>query len=93
MTATFTVSYPDNTALRTEVFTIPMAAAEKIVKGDDNIGKPCYPGSYWENNLAKPYRRARRAKAESVKVYTSGFGTSNLINLLLNIGCESICTG
>lgn len=83
MTATATISYKGNLALETYTFTIPLAAAFKAV---ELVGAK--PGSYWESNLLKPARRAKRAKADVVKVYTAGFGASELSNVLFNVGCQ-----
>jgi len=44
------------------------------------------PGSYWDSNLVKPYRRAKRAKADMVRIYTAGFSTGEISNVLYACG-------
>ena len=79
--ATFITQNPGNTAIQTEVWTLTTDEA-KAAQAFLNTEK----GSYWDNNLVKPWRRARRAKAETVKIYTAGFSTSGLSNALFNAG-------
>lgn len=75
--ATYITQYPGNMALQTEVWTLSISEA-KAVQAHLDVRK----GTYWDSNLVKPYRRARRAKAETVKVYTAGFSSGELSNAL-----------
>ena len=79
--ATHTTQFPGNTALQTEVWilTIPEAKAARDVL-DTRIG------CYWHTNLTKPIRRAIRTKAATVTVYTAGFSTGELSNVLYATG-------
>lgn len=81
--ATFTTQNRGNLAIETHIWEIPVAEARAAQRHLD-MSK----GGYWENNLAKPCRRAVRAKSETVKVYTAGFSTSRLSNALFNAGCK-----
>ena len=56
--ATYTTQYPGNTALQTEVWTLTLPEAKALL-----AELPCPKGSYWETTVARPYRRACRAKA------------------------------
>ena len=75
--ATYTISNPGNIAIETVVWTLSITEA-KAVQAYLDVRK----GTYWESNLVKPYRRAKRAKAETVKVYTAGFSSGELSNAL-----------
>lgn len=79
--ATYTTQNPGNLAIQTEVWTLSIEEA-KAVQGFLDTRK----GGYWENHLVKPYRRAKRAKADVVKVYTAGFSSSALSNALFAAG-------
>lgn len=70
-----------NLALEMQTFKIPVGIALQAAKEME-----VKPGSYWETALLKPARRAKRAKAEFVSVYTAGFGASELSNRLFNMG-------
>lgn len=83
MTATVTTSYKGNTALETQVWTIPVKAA---LEAAGELG--ARPGSYWEANLAKPARKAKRAKLDTVRVFTAGFSSGELSNVLFSVGCQ-----
>ena len=75
--ATYITRNPGNLAIQTEVWTLSIAEA-KTVQAHLDVRK----GTYWESNLVKPYRRARRAHAETVTVYTAGFSSGELSNAL-----------
>jgi hypothetical protein len=79
--ATYTKQYPGNTALQTEAWTLSLAEAAAVLPLLD-VRK----GTYWEASLLKPLRRAKRAKASAVRVYTAGFSTSELSNVLYASG-------
>ena len=81
--ATYRISYPGNTALQQEVWNIPLHEAKAALA----LLQPS-KGSYWESNLLKPYRRAVRAKQEHVRVYTAGFSSSELSNVLFNVDAK-----
>jgi len=75
--ATFITHCPGNLAIETHVWTLSLDEAKSAISHLD-----CRPGTYWNEHLAKPYRRARRAKADHVRVYTGGFSTADLSNVL-----------
>ena len=79
--ATYTTQYPGNTALQTEVWTLTLPEAKALL-----AELPCPKGSYWETTVARPYRRACRAKAATVRVYTAGFSSGELSNALYAAG-------
>jgi len=71
------ILYPGNIAIETHAWTLSIAEA-KAVQAFLGCGK----GGFWERHLVKPYRQARRAKANFVKVYTAGFASGELSNAL-----------
>lgn len=75
--ATYITMHPGNMAIETQVWTLTIAEA-KAVQAFLNVSK----GSLWERRLVKPYRSAKRAKDETVTVYTSGFSGVELSNAL-----------
>lgn len=75
--ATFYRSYPGNLALEEDVWTLSIAEA-KAAATHLNVSR----GTYWESVLLKPTRRAVRAKQATVRVYTAGFSTGELSNVL-----------
>lgn len=79
--ATYTTSYPGNMALQQEVWTLTVAEAKAVLPLLDT-----HKGSYWESVVLKPLRRAVRAKAATVKVYTAGFSSGELSNRLYASG-------
>lgn len=81
--ATYTIQNPGNLAIQTEVWTLSIDEA-KAVQAFLDVRK----GTYWESTLTKPYRRARRAKSETVTVYTAGFSTGELSNALFQLTPE-----
>lgn len=83
MIATFKTVHQGNSVLQAEIWILPIKAAKAVV---DQLCPS--KGSYWENNLARPTRQAIRAKAETVRVYTSGFSTGELSNLLACVNCD-----
>jgi hypothetical protein len=78
--ATYTVQHPGNTALQTEVWTLTLDEAFRAC----HCLAPIAKGSYWEANLAKPYRRAKRQYLSTLRVYTAGFRSGELSNVLFN---------
>lgn len=79
--ATYTTANPGNTALQTEVWTLTLAEAKAVLAALDT-----HKGSYWDAVVVQPTRRAQRAKAPSVRVYTAGFSTGELSNALYATG-------
>ena len=77
--ATYTTQYPGNLALQQEVWTLSLAEAQQTMALLD-----CHPGSYWEATLLKPTRRAKRQHSPTVTVYTAGFSSGELSNVLFN---------
>lgn len=77
--ATYFTQHPGNLAIQTEVWTLPLAEAKAALTYLDTR-----KGGYWERVVLKPYRRTVRTKAETVRVYTAGFSTSELSNALYN---------
>ena len=75
--ATYTTVHPGNIAIQTEVWTLTMAEAKNALALLD----PAL-GSYWDAALGTPYRKARRAKAATVRIYTAGFSSGELSNIL-----------
>lgn len=79
--ATYATQYPGNLTLQTEVWTLTLAEAKALT-----TVLPCQPGSYWDATLMRPYRRAQRAKAATVRIYTAGFSSGELSNALYASG-------
>ena len=75
--ATYTTQNPGNLAIQQEVWTLSIPEAKAAMKLLD-----CHQGTYWGRTLATPCRRAVRAKADYVRVYTGGFLTGELANVL-----------
>jgi len=75
--ATVQTSYPGNLALEKQVWTLTIAEATAAMQ-HLNIGL----GTYWHRVLAQPTRRAKRAKHATVTVYTAGYSTGELANVL-----------
>jgi hypothetical protein len=75
--ATYSISHPGNTAIQEECWTLTLDEALQASKVLD-----CRTGSYWEATVLRPYRRAKRAKAQTVRVVTAGFSTGELSNVL-----------
>lgn len=84
MTATVRTSNRGNAALQSETFTIPYDLAAAAVKFLDTR-----PGCYWES-AAKAVRRAKRAGETTVKLYTAGFGTSDLAGAIAQAGGTTV---
>ena len=84
LTATVKTYYRGNAALQSETFTIPFALAAAAVKFLDTR-----PGTYWES-AAKAVRRAKRAGEAVVKLYTAGFGTSDLAGAIVRAGGSTV---
>ena len=79
--ATYYVSNPGNTAIQQEVWMLTMDEAKQAIAAFDTR-----LGTYWHSNLMQPYRRAWRKDAETVRIYTSGFSTGELSNVLCATG-------
>lgn len=81
--ATYTTQHPGNLAIQTEVWTLTLSEAKAVVA----TMKPA-KGSYWDTTLVKATRRASRAHAETVTVYTAGFSSGELSNALYAAGSQ-----
>ena len=81
--ATYTTQFPGNAALQTEVWTLALPEAKAVCAV---LHAP--KGSYWETNAVKPTRRAVRAKAATVRIYTAGFSTGEFSNALYASGAS-----
>jgi hypothetical protein len=79
--ATYTTTYPGNLALQTEVWTLTLDEAKSV-----QTQLNCHRGGYWDTNLVKPTRRAQRAKAATVRIYTAGFTSGEFSNALYASG-------
>lgn len=80
MTATVKTSHRGNLALQMETFTINIELATAAIRYLDTR-----PGTYWES-AAKAIRRAKRSKEANVKLYTAGFGSSELTSAIWQAG-------
>lgn len=87
MKASYKIYGKGNLSIQTEYWQIPMEVAKLLVAYLKADGRAT-PGTYWEANALKPIRRAIRAKLEIVKLYTAGFSTGDLANMLRCVGCE-----
>ena len=79
--ATHTTQFPGNLAIRNEVWTLTLAEAKAAATLLDTRR-----GSYWEQALLKPLRRATRQHAATVRVDTAGFSTGELNTALYATG-------
>ena len=79
--ATVRTTYPGILALQTEVWTLSLVEAKAT-----SAQLQCTTGSYWHMNLLKPMRRAQRAKATTVTIYTGGFSSGEFSNALYAAG-------
>ena len=75
--ATVKTLHPGNTALQTEVWTLSLAEAGRVACILD-----CRTGTYWHEHLIKVVNRARRARSETVVIWTAGFSTGVFSNAL-----------
>jgi hypothetical protein len=87
MNATIKTYDAGNMALEQHKIEMPIEAAKKIVKTN---AVEAGPESYWESVLVKPTRRASKAKASTVTIWTAGFGTSEIANAIQSVGCDLI---
>lgn len=78
--ATYMTLYPGNTALQTDLWTLTIAEAEAATRL-----LRCTLWSPWRARLRKPLRRAKRAKAQTVRVETAHFSTGELSTALYNM--------
>ncbi len=88
MKATYQVANRGNSALQTEVWAIPMSIAKKLVSRMD-----CRIGTYWQATLKRPFNIAKRQGQVAVRIYTGGFSTGELSNVLQAVGCEVVFAG
>lgn len=79
--ATYRTTFPGNTALQQEVWTVTVPEA-KAVKAYLDMRK----GGYWDTTIGKPTRRAVRAKMPTLHVYTAGFSSGEFSNALAASG-------
>jgi hypothetical protein len=79
--ASYRTQFPGNLALQTEVWTLTLDEATHALPLLDTR-----KGSYWESELLKPTRRAKRQHLDAVRVYTAGFSTGQLSNVLYASG-------
>ena len=79
--ATVKTLHAGNTALQTDVWTLEYAEVERVMRLLD-----CRTGGFWDSTIAKVYRRARRAKAPRLVLWTTGFSTGELSNALCASG-------
>jgi len=85
--ATYFISNRGNSAIQEECWTLTLAEAQAVCTSGL---LPMGTGSYWDTNFGKPTRRAKRAKAATVRLYTAGFSTGELSNVLFN--CDILAT-
>jgi hypothetical protein len=81
---TYETLNPGNSAIQTEIWTIPVSVGKKLVRRMKAAGV-ITPGGYWKENLVKPLNRAVRTKKKSFEVRTAGFSTSELNGWLQEI--------
>ena len=79
--ASFYISNRGNYAIQEECWTLTLTEAQTVCASGL---LPMPKGSYWDNHFQKPTRRAKRAKAATVRLYTAGFSTGELSNVLFN---------
>jgi hypothetical protein len=79
--ATYTTQCPGNLAMQTEVWTLTLDEAKQALTLLD-----ARTGSYWDTNLTKPTRRNARLHLPTVRVYTAGFSSGELSNVLYASG-------
>ena len=75
--ATVKTRHRGNTALQTEMWTLPVDEAVRVSRVLD-----CRTGTYWYTNFWTVYLRATRAKSTTVVIWTAGFSTSDFSNAL-----------
>lgn len=92
MKATYVIYGQGNLAVQQEKWTVPMGVAKSLMAHMKKEGL-VKPGTYWEDNFARPYRRAVRGKKTEVTVYTAGFSTCNFAGLLGQVGCGTEFAG
>jgi hypothetical protein len=79
--ATHVTQYPGNRAIQIDIWTLTLDEAKQALPLLDTR-----TGSYWHTNLAKPYRRNKRRHMDTVIIYTAGFSTGQLSNVLYASG-------
>lgn len=85
LTATIRTSHRGNLALQSETFRLPLSLAIDTIRHLDTR-----TGCYWES-ARKAVMRAKREKAETVVLYTAGFGTSELAGAIQAAGGTTVC--
>lgn len=84
LTATIRRAFPGNFALESDTFTIPLELALEAIKHLDTR-----PGCYWES-ARKAVNRAKRAKQDTVTLYTAGFGSQALTTAIWAAGGTAV---
>lgn len=79
--ATVTTQYPGNLAIQIDIWTLTLSEALDAI-----MTLAPHMGDYWYVNLTQPYRRALRKHADMVRIYTAGFSTGQLSNVLVATG-------
>ena len=75
--ATVKTMHPGNTAIQTEVWTLTLDEAFRV-----SCILDCRTGTYWHANLFTVYTRAKRAKSDTVVIWTAGFSTGEFSRAL-----------
>jgi len=92
MAATNRINYPNNTALRETLWTLPIAEA-KALRSQAKADGRLEPGTYWEANLARPVNVAVRRKLTEVTFRTAGFTDAEFSGMLRECGIEIVSGG
>lgn len=83
--ATYKTLNKGNLAIEQDVWTIETEQAKKFLQYLKK--EHSFTSGSWENfNIIKPIRSAIRSKKNEVKIYSSGFSTTSVYNLLENSG-------
>jgi hypothetical protein len=80
-TVTVTTAYAGTLAIQSERFAVPLAVAKQVRAYMKREGM-LTPGSYWQAHLATPVTRAVRVHDDAVMIYTAGFSTGELANII-----------
>lgn len=92
MAATTRINYPNNTALRETIWTMPIAEA-KALRNRMKANGRLQPGTYWEANLARPVNVAIRHKLSEVTFRTAGFSDADFANMIRECEIEIVNGG
>lgn len=87
---TFVSIDPTNLAIRKDVWTLTLEQAKAVAKVLKAAGED-RSGGTWGRKVCTPVRRAVRAKAETVTIYTAGFTTSAFANYVAAAGFKTEC--